>query len=248
MILWHTSDIHDHGGFVERLRALTSAEPGLLLDCGDSLRGSQTVYHRSEPIIAEVDRAGYAAQAMGNREFHYLFGCVRSRAAQMHHPLICSNLLDVRGRELPFARDLWLDGPAGELVHLFGLLVPQYRTHSFYERIFGWRFLDPCVVAEEFAAAQPPPRYAGRPYAVIALSHLGLRVDREIARRVPCLDLILGGHSHTTLHEPEWVGEVPIVHAGPYARFVSRTELDFAAGRPRVLRSELVPLLEESTP
>ncbi|MDE2572021.1 MAG: hypothetical protein KGM44_05805 [bacterium] len=245
MIVWHTSDIHDHGGFGERLRALTTREPGLLLDCGDSLRGSQTVYHRREPIIAEIDAAGYRAQAMGNREFHYLFGGVRARAAQMRHPLLCSNLLDTRGRALPFARDLWIEAPGGGLAHLFALLVCQYRTHSFYERLFGWRFLDPYAVAQEFAAAAPPREFAGRPFAVIALSHLGLRADRELARRLPELDLILGGHSHDTLPQPEWVGDVPIVHAGPYAGYVSRTQLDLSGARPRVAHSELLPLLAQ---
>lgn len=245
MILWHTSDIHDHGGFAERLRALTASAPGLLVDCGDSLRGSQTVYRRREPIIAEIDRAGYRVQAMGNREFHYLFRCVRGRAAQMRHPLICGNLVDTWGRALPFKRDLWLEADTGEVVHLFGLLVPQYRTSSFYERIFGWRFLDPYAVAEAFAAAEPPPQLAGRPHAVIALSHLGLRADRELARRVPRLDLILGGHSHDTLPQPEWVGGVPIVHAGPYAQYVSRTELDCSGPKARVVSFELVPLLAE---
>jgi 2',3'-cyclic-nucleotide 2'-phosphodiesterase (5'-nucleotidase family) len=42
---------------------------------------------------------------------------------------------------------------------------------------------------------------------------------------VPRLDLILGGHSHDTLPEPEYVDGVPIVHAGPYGRYASRTEL-----------------------
>ena len=84
-----------------RLRALRAERPGLLFDCGDSLRGSQTVYHRDEPIVAEIDAAGYDAQAIGNREFHYLFPLLRARASRMHHPLVCTNLLDTKGRELP---------------------------------------------------------------------------------------------------------------------------------------------------
>ncbi|HKE36878.1 MAG TPA: hypothetical protein VKB39_05580, partial [Candidatus Baltobacteraceae bacterium] len=71
MRVYHTSDLHDHRGIAARLCALREAEPGLLFDCGDSLRGSQTVYHRSEPIVDEIDAAGYDAQAVGNREFHY---------------------------------------------------------------------------------------------------------------------------------------------------------------------------------
>jgi len=103
--IYHTSDLHDHRGIVPRLRELRAAEPGLLFDCGDSLRGSQTVYYRSEPIVAEIDAAGYDAQGIGNREFHYVFSFLAARARRMRHPLLCTNLVDVRGRALPFAAD-----------------------------------------------------------------------------------------------------------------------------------------------
>ena len=69
--IYHTSDLHDRRGIVAPLRRMRAQHPGLLFDCGDALRGSQTVYYRNEPIIAEMDAAGYDAQAIGNREFHY---------------------------------------------------------------------------------------------------------------------------------------------------------------------------------
>jgi 2',3'-cyclic-nucleotide 2'-phosphodiesterase (5'-nucleotidase family) len=239
--IWHTSDLHDRRGIVPRLRALRAAEPGLLFDCGDSLRGSQTVFHRREPIVAEIDAAEYDAQAMGNREFHYLFPLVRARAANMRHPLLCTNLVDLRGRVLPFAGEATFSRPAADRVwsvRVFALLVVQYPEGSAWERVFGWRFLDPVQVARRIAADTPAST------TLVLLSHLGLRADRIVARAVPRLNLILGGHSHDTLHEPEYVGDVPIVHAGPYGAFVSRTELTGAAAeRPRIARYDLVPLL-----
>jgi 2',3'-cyclic-nucleotide 2'-phosphodiesterase (5'-nucleotidase family) len=71
-----------------------------------------------------------------------------------------------------------------------------------------------------------------------------LRADRELARRVPRLDLVLGGHSHDTLHEPLYVGDVPIVHAGPYGDFASCTDLvrDGASGRARIADFTLEPI------
>jgi 5'-nucleotidase/UDP-sugar diphosphatase len=238
--IYHTSDIHDRRHIAAPLTALRAAKPGLYVDCGDSLRGSQTVYHRREPIIAELDAAGLDAQAMGNREFHYVYGAVRARAAQMRHALLCANLIDTRGRTLPFAADLMhqreVDG-APAAVRFFGLLVMQYPTGSLWERVFGWRFLDPIGVAERIAATTPDDT------TLIALSHLGLRHDRLLAARVPRLDLILGGHSHDTLHEPELVGGVPIVHAGPYGAFASRTELARdASGRAHITDFVLEPL------
>ena len=52
LTVYHTSDLHDRRGIVPRLIALRAERPGLLFDCGDSLRGSQTLYRASEPIIA----------------------------------------------------------------------------------------------------------------------------------------------------------------------------------------------------
>jgi 2',3'-cyclic-nucleotide 2'-phosphodiesterase (5'-nucleotidase family) len=236
MRIYHTSDLHNRRHIVAPLRRLRAERPGLLVDCGDSLRGSQTVYHRDEPIVRELDAAGYDLQAMGNREFHYLFGAVRHRIGTMHHPVVCANLVHVRGRALPFAADRTLTTDAGEAIRFFGLLVPQYPEGAPWERVFGWRFLDPYVVAEQIAASTP----AGT--TLVALSHLGLRADRELARRVPRLDLILGGHSHDTLPQPEVVGEVPIVHAGPYGAFASRTELVRSGDRAHIVDFALEPL------
>lgn len=240
MRVYHTSDLHDRRHVAAPMNALRAAKPGLYADCGDSLRGSQTVYYRNEPEIAELDAAGVDVQAMGNREFHYVFGAVRARAAKMRHPFTCANLIDTKGRALPFRRDVLLqrsEGGAPWRFRFFGLLVMQYSTGAPWERLFGWRFLDPVAVAEQIAAETPPDT------TLIALSHLGLRHDRLLAARVPRLELILGGHSHDTLREPEWVGAVPIVHAGPYGAFASRTELvKDASGRATIAAFALEPL------
>jgi 2',3'-cyclic-nucleotide 2'-phosphodiesterase (5'-nucleotidase family) len=236
--LYHTSDLHDHRGFVERLRALRAAAPGLLFDCGDSLRGSQTVYHRDEPVLGELDAAGYDAQAIGNREFHYLFGLLRARARRMQHPLVCTNLLDTKERALPFARSLIFDDGATR-THVLGLLIMQYPVASLWERVFGWRFLDPWDAVEPYAREIPDGD------ALVVLSHVGLSLDRELARRVPRIDIVLGGHSHDTLQTPEVVAGVPIVHTGAYGRYVSRSELEFDPSLNRFTLRDfaLLPLL-----
>ncbi len=244
--IYHTSDLHDRRGFAGRLRALRAQRPGWLFDCGDSLRGSQTVYRRSEPIVAELDEAGYDAQSIGNREFHYLFAALRARASRMQHPLVCTNLRDTKGRALPFAQSLRLraTGLQGDptYVNVLGLLIMQYPEQSFWERVFGWRFLNPWEAIAPFAAA------VAEDEPLVVLSHLGLSLDCELAARVPRIDLLLGGHSHDTLPSPRYVGEVPIVHAGPYGKFVSRSELVYDANRRRFVVDDfaLVPLLDAS--
>lgn len=239
MRIYHTSDLHDHRGFAPRLRALREERPGLLFDSGDSLRGSQTVYHRNEPVIGEIDAAEYDAQAIGNREFHYIFPLLQKRAAKMAHPLVCTNLSDTKGRALPFAPSMILRTDDGVTVHILGLLIMQYPKGSAYERIFGWRFADPWDAVLPYAQRVPKGE------ALIVLSHIGLSLDRKLANAVPRIDLILGGHSHDTLFEPEYVDGVPIVHAGPYGRYVSRTELEFEGTQAkfRVADFALLPLL-----
>jgi 2',3'-cyclic-nucleotide 2'-phosphodiesterase (5'-nucleotidase family) len=240
--IYHTSDLHDRRGIARELRRLRGERPGLLFDCGDSLRGSQTVYHRNEPIVEELDAAGYDAQAIGNREFHYLFALLRARARRMHHPLVCTNLRDTAGRALPFVPALRFEVPQGDgvvRVHVLGLLVVQYPPGSPWERIFGWQFVDPWEAIAPYAEALPSGDM------LVVLSHLGLSSDCRLAERAPRIDLLLGGHSHDTLNAPRYVGEVPIVHAGPYGRFVSRSELRYAPDRRRFVLGdfELVPLL-----
>ncbi len=238
MRLYHTSDMHNHRGFAPRLRALRDEKPGLLFDCGDSLRGSQTMYYRNEPIIAEIDEAGYDAQAIGNREFSYAYPLLRARSRKMAHPLVCTNLLDTKGRELPFLQSMVMRAD-DTTIHVLGLLIMQYPVGSFYERIFGWRFLDPWDAVAPYAERMPEGDM------LLVLSHVGLSLDRELAQRVPRIDLILGGHSHDTLFAPEFVNGVPIVHAGPYAQYVSRTELTYSAQRKHFAIDDfaLVPLL-----
>jgi 2',3'-cyclic-nucleotide 2'-phosphodiesterase (5'-nucleotidase family) len=67
-------------------------------------------------------------------------------------------------------------------------------------------------------------------------------MDRRLAQAVPRLEVILGGHSHDTLAQPEYVGDVPIVHAGPYGEFVSQTDLVRDGDRARIAAFSLVPL------
>jgi 2',3'-cyclic-nucleotide 2'-phosphodiesterase (5'-nucleotidase family) len=130
--------------------------------------------------------------------------------------------------------------PAGPTkIHVLGLLIMQYPQGSPWERVFGWRFIDPWEAVEPYARGLPDGEM------LVILSHVGLSLDTELAKRVPRIDLLLGGHSHDTLKAPRYVGDVPIVHAGPYGRFVSRSELGYDARRRRFTLADftLVPLL-----
>ncbi|HXW75945.1 MAG TPA: metallophosphoesterase [Candidatus Eremiobacteraceae bacterium] len=235
LVIYHTSDVHDRRGFGRELARVV--EPGaLLVDCGDALRGSSTLYLRDEPVMREFGLAPYRAQAVGNREFHYLHRLMLARSRRMPIPWVCTNLIDLRARTPAFERTLIVDAGAYR-VRLLGLLVPQYPVGSPWEKIFGWRFLAPDAALDGIMA-EP-----GDFDATIVLSHLGLDADRALARRHEGVSVIAGGHSHDTLAAPEIVRGVPIVHAGAYAKHAGRLEVSLdARGAATVISYRLIPL------
>jgi 2',3'-cyclic-nucleotide 2'-phosphodiesterase (5'-nucleotidase family) len=241
LILYHTSDIHARRGFGSRLASLVEPD-AVLVDSGDALAGSSVFYDAKEEVIAELAQAPYRAMAVGNREFHYLHGLFKARARRLRAPLVCSNLIDLRAREAPFRREIIVQA-SGTAVRLLALLVPQYRTGSGWERVFGWRFLAPDVALREMiggdAGTQVPDSLP-----TIVLSHLGLPQDRELAARWPKLAAILGGHTHAALAQPEIINGVPIAHPGAYASHVGRLELEIVEGRARCVSYRLLPLLQ----
>lgn len=66
-----------------------------------------------------------------------------------------------------------------------------------------------------------------KPDLVVLLSHLGKDAELEIAREVPGLDVILGGHSGEILHAPLESGGVVIAQAGQRGKQVGRLDLWF---------------------
>jgi len=236
LVIYHTSDIHAAPAFGDRLAELV--EPGsLLVDSGDALAGSSWFFRNEEPVADELAKAPYAAMAVGNREFHYLHGAFASRARRLRIPLVCSNLIDLRGRAPVFARELRATAN-GLQVRILALLVPQYRTGSGWERVFGWRFLAPHAALAELLAARP----GEQTLPTIVLSHLGLDADRSLARDWPGLCAILGGHSHDALWQPQIVNGIPIAHPGAFAAHVGRLELEVEGGVTRFVSYRLLQL------
>ncbi|WP_069130387.1 bifunctional metallophosphatase/5'-nucleotidase [Rhodohalobacter halophilus] len=62
---------------------------------------------------------------------------------------------------------------------------------------------------------------------IISVNHSGVAEDRQLAETLPEIDIIVGGHTHTPLHEPVFVGETVIVQAGSYMQFLGRLELSY---------------------
>ena len=68
--------------------------------------------------------------------------------------------------------------------------------------------------------------------------------DYQLAENVPDIDLIVSGHSHTTLDEPVQVGDTYLVSCGSYNTNMGHVVLKKDGDRYKIKDYELVPLDE----
>jgi len=136
--------------------------------------------------------------------------------------VLCANVRARGNARLPVRSHLILETPVGR-VGIFGVTVPMITERMLSHHVSAYVFDDPIRVGAEMAERLRP-----QVDLLIALTHIGLKQDIELAKRAPQIDLIIGGHSHSVLEEPQREGRVAIVQAGSYARFVGRVEVEFA--------------------
>ena len=83
---------------------------------------------------------------------------------------------------------------------------------------------------------------------VICLSHGGLREnksfseDDRLAKEVPGIDLIVGGHSHTKLEKPLMVNQTVIVQAGGHGEYVGVLDLAYENSKMKLKGFKLVEI------
>lgn len=86
---------------------------------------------------------------------------------------------------------------------------------------------------------------------IICVSHSGVSLDKdgqwagedvELARSVKGIDLIIGGHTHSTLVQPLLVNNVPIVQTGEYGQNVGKLSMRYTNGKLNIVSYELIPV------
>lgn len=234
--IFHTNDFHNKltSEKAQKLKELKqSTSNSLLLDCGDAIWAGN-IYFRpdGEPILKLMNDAGYDAMAMGNREFHFLATGLRKKIGWAEFPVLCANIRPTNHADLPVASDVTFN-IAGLKVVVFGLTVPMITERMLSRKVSSYVFDDSIETA-----ARIVPELRKRADILVALTHIGLKVDRELAESVPGIDLIISGHTHAVLESPEMVGQTAIVQAGWFARYVGKVEI--TPGSP--VHAELISL------
>lgn len=192
----------------------------LLLDCGDTIQGTQLAYYdaRKQPgrpntTIAAMNALGYDAMAVGNHEFNFGLDVLWKAKRESRFPWLSANLEQdyVPGSDgyIP----PYIVKEAGRArVAIVGFTTPGIPRWEMPENYQGYAF-EPIVEA----AQRVIPLVRRQADLVVAIVHSGLGRDPQtgrvvgdtpgenaawdLAEQVPGIDVILFGHSHQELSE-----------------------------------------------
>ncbi|MCH2156628.1 MAG: metallophosphoesterase [Opitutales bacterium] len=174
----------------------------LLLDAGDIFQGTPYFnFFKGEPEIKAMTALGYDCATPGNHDFDAGVDGLAKALQFARFPLVSANL-DASGSILEGAWKPWITRLFGDYkVGIFGLTVKLAGLVP--SALFaGVNWSDPVTAARKSVAELE----AEGCHAIICLSHLGfgddLHEDKMLAREVPGIDLIVGGHTHRFLDEP----------------------------------------------
>ncbi|MFA5816390.1 MAG: bifunctional metallophosphatase/5'-nucleotidase [Bacteroidales bacterium] len=255
------------GGFA-RIAAVISeyrnkqAESLLVLDAGDFLMG--TIFHTAEAKtgfqLRLMKKMGYDFVSIGNHEFDFgvkEMAKILSKSAEEPIPgLILSNIsfdsTDTADNNLETLFSSGVIKPYRILVRnglkigFFALMgvnaasvTPYVKPAKFTDRILSAKYFTRMLKDEE------------KVDLVICLSHSGLVFDPkkgwqgddvELAQQVPGIDVIISGHTHTSLAKPLIVNNIPIVQAGSEGRYVGKLEIEKTIDGVKALSGELIPV------
>ena len=175
-------------------------------------------------MLAGLDAIGYDGVNISRSDLLLPPQLLPGLAARGRVPLLSANVVDTAGKA-PFPR--WVVREfGGERVGIFGITGDPPPTPG------PMRIAPLPTVQDPVAAARRAVAELRRSCRfVIALSQLGLEEDAQLARQVPGIDVILGGHTRALTTAPRFEGPTMILHAGAKGMRVGRLEVEVFPGR-----------------
>lgn len=203
--------------------AVRAERPGavLALDNGDTFHGTYVPVHtRGEAMLPLLNALGFDAMT-AHWEFAYGPAQLQALAQRLTYPVLAVNCFDRASGRLTFPPYRIVER-AGMRIAILGIacnIVDKTMPASYSE---GLRFT---LGKDELPAHIAHARDRDKADLVVVLSHLGLPQDAKLAAEVDGIDVVISGHTHNRLHEPVWVGRVPIIQSGCHGSFVGRLDL-----------------------
>lgn len=261
------------GGFGKLKTAMDQVKANypdsFILDGGDFSMGTpyQTIFSKEASELKMMKFLGYEATTFGNHEFDYRargLASMLQAAAGKGPQLLCANIdwektlqdesLKDDAKILKEACDAYGVKDYTVLEHdgirmaVFGLLgesAVEYAPES------GLMFKDAQETAKDVVNEIKNKEDVD---LIVCISHCGTienetdkmedAEDYQLAENVPDIDLIVSGHSHTTLDEPVQVGDTYLVSCGSYNTNMGHVVLKKSGDHYKIKNYELIPLDE----
>ena len=202
----------NQGGFARRatlIQQIRNQEKNvLLLDAGDIFQGTPYFnFYGGELEFKLMSMMGYDAATMGNHDFDNGLDGFLKALPNAKFPFITSNydfsntILDGKTEKYKiFKKDGIKVGLFGVGIELDGLVGKKQYQET--------KYLNPVEIAQHYADFLRKEKGCD---LVICLSHIGFDYrddadkisDKKLAAQTDNIDLILGGHTHTFLPEPQ---------------------------------------------
>jgi 5'-nucleotidase/UDP-sugar diphosphatase len=255
---------------IDRVRAAVAAQGGhvLLLDAGDVNTGvPESDLQDAEPDFRGMSALHYDAMAVGNHEFDKGPAAIVRQRGWSSFPWLSANVYRSGARMFEPYRIFQL-GPVR--VAVMGLTTDDTAQMLGTGRYPGVEVRRPAV---EAAALVPQLRREAD--VVIAATHMGHYLDgqrgvnapgdRELAREVAGIDVIVGGHSHSAVCmtgpnardenyrpdkecAPDRQNGAWIVQAGDWGRYVGRVDFEYRQGEFKLAHYALLPINAKGLP
>ncbi len=217
------ADNEGRGGIIKLAgawRKVQSRRPGaLLLVAGDLITGSPLSTHtKGEGVFDLANGMGIDAFAPGNHEFDYGPEQYKKYMKIARFPFVAANISPFKknAKNVKLADAPYVIIEAGKVkVGIIGAAHPATPWLTFPENTKGVNFEKPDKSFRKIV-----PEVDKKAHLVVALTHVGMKDDRKLARRVKGIDVIIGGHSWHATDRPEKVGGTWISHAGENGKFL----------------------------
>jgi len=192
----------------------------IFLNAGDFYQG--TVWYsifKYAPVLEFGNLLNYTAMGLGNHDFDDHVAGITPFAEQANYDLLGSNLAvntDTFVEGVHFKRSV-VKVINGTKVGLIGY-VTQITEYNFPGGQI--QFTDEVESVRREAEKLKNDGVE----VIIALGHSGYEIDQELARNIPLLDIVVGGHSHTFLYTPMGEDDIPEDRIeGPYPTYITST-------------------------
>jgi 5'-nucleotidase / UDP-sugar diphosphatase len=230
-----------------RSKKNTENEPVFVLSGGDISTGTPfnwLVFKGEAPELELMLDLKYDVITLGNHEFDYgpdvLVSYLKKAgypAKATTTPLVSANMIIPDGHplgEMGITPSHVAELPSGHKIGFIGLMGMDAAEVAPYKDPISFAPLAETTRSEiERLKAQGVTIF-------IAVTHSGVEEDIQLAKDVPELHLIVGGHSHTLIPEPMRVNNTLIVQAGSLLQYLGILEIayDPEKGTIRLLNEE----------